>query len=245
MDYHLKLRHEFCQKYQFSRLFDLQHLTVCRQIELVLYIEKFSKWEVALVEAGKEYIKLKKYYPFFSDAIHTYVLPKKEKDYAAKVRHYHLFEPRVEKKLSYTMSLTLYGENIFKHLGRAQGNYDEAIAADISKYYRQQNVRGPEAVIVITMNETFAVIVIRGVTSTFWKRYQRDSQEAQGFFAKATKRLAEEAVRFSFLNQQYPLKEILFMDFQWEQDILYMVVLCDTGSWQKILSEPPLAACFM
>ena len=241
-EYHLKLRQEMCCKYPFACFFDLQRLMVCRQVEMTLYVERYTQWEVALVSEGREYVKLKKYYPFLAEAIRTYALPKKEKDYASRARYYHLFEPHVGKKRSYTISLTFYGDSVFKSLGGGPNKYDEAIAADISKYYRQQNVRGPEAVMVVLMESIFAVIIIRGVTSAFWRRYQKDSAEAQNFFAKATKILAQEAVEFAFLNQRYPWDRVLLSDFQWEQDVIYMVVLCDGFAWRQILETPPLSA---
>ena len=242
IDYHLKLRQAMCRKYPFVCFFDLQQLMVCRQVEMTLYVERYSQWEVALVGEGREYVKLKKYYPFLAEATRTYVLPRKEKEYASRARYYHLFEPYIGKKRSYTISLTFYSDSIFKSLGGGPNKYDEAIAADISKYYRQQNVRGPEAVMVVLMESVFAVIIIRGVTSTFWRRYQKDSAEAQAFFAKATKSLAQEAVEFAFLNQRYPWDRVLLSDFQWEQDVLYMVVLCDGFAWRQIMAAPPLAA---
>lgn len=236
LDYQKNLRRKIYEHYQFPELTQIKHITVGRQVELIVYVEYFSKWERALLDYGGEHDNFKKYYPLILNIIQKHILPQKEKDYAAHIRYFHLFKPCSRQILSYSISLTVYDDNIFKHLTKGQGSSDDSIAADISRYYREQNQRGPEWVTVVSLDKTFIAIIISGVTSPFWYRYQQISPESKIFFKNAIKQLSREAIEIAFKNHNLAGTRILFSDFQWEKDAIFIVAIRDMESWEKLLS---------
>ncbi|WP_307223430.1 hypothetical protein [Pectinatus haikarae] len=235
LDYQKTLRHNIYEYYQFPELTQIKYITVGRQVELIVYVEYFSKWEKVLLGYGDEHNNFKKYYPLILNFMKKYVLPKKEKDYSSHIRYYHLFNPCMQQTLSYSISLTVYDDNIFKHLTKGQGSGDDSMAADISRYYREQNLRGPEWVTVVSLDKIFVAIIISGVTSPFWHRYQQVSLESRIFFKDAIKQLSKEAIEFSFKNHNIAGGRILFSDFQWKEDTIFIVAIRDKESWEKLL----------
>ncbi|WP_231036103.1 hypothetical protein [Pectinatus sottacetonis] len=223
------------ETYQFPVLAKLKYLIVGRQVELIVYVENFSKWERALLQYSNEATKFGKYYPLLLGFIKTHVLPRKEKSYGSNVRYYHLFKPCNIKTMSYSISLTVYEDNIFKHLTKTQGISDDAMASDISKYYREQNLRGPEWVSVVSLDKIFIAVVIYGVSSPFWKRYQQISPEIKTLFTAAIERLSKEAVEYSLEHHKIKEGKILFMDFQSNDDTVFVVVVRSIDKWEDLL----------
>jgi hypothetical protein len=231
----LKLLDDACEAYKFPKLAQIKYLMVNRQVELVVYVNYLTKWEQILLKQEKNYSQLNYYHPLFLDFMEKCIVPQKEKAYESKVHFYHLFQPYNKPTLSYSIGLTVYKENIFKYISSRRGNTDDAIAADISKYYREQNLRGPEWVTVVSLDPAFIAVIISGVSSPFWKRYQGLSIDTRHFFKEATCQLSREAVIHSFNNHNILQGDILFLDFNWHKDTIFIVAVRNKNDWQKIL----------
>lgn len=79
LDYQKNLRRKIYEHYQFPELTQIKHITVGRQVELIVYVEYFSKWERALLDYGGEHDNFKKYYPLILNIIQKHILPKKKR----------------------------------------------------------------------------------------------------------------------------------------------------------------------
>jgi len=235
IEYHNQLCAEMSKKYDIPNLVELKYLAVSSQVELIIYVEPLSLWDELSMRYNGEKTNWQKHYRLTSELIKKYALPKKEQDYDAKIRYFHFFEPCCMDGKVYNASLKIYDKNIFKHFGRVQGEVDDKIVASISKFFREQSIRGPERVIACTLDEHFIAIAIHGITPPFWQRYQRENADAGVMLKSAVKTLVEEAVLHSLNQQSIMQAQILFLDFQQEEDIIFVIVTRNEDEWKAYL----------
>ncbi len=235
-DFHLQLRNEVYTRYKFPFLTDIKYLTVNRQVELIVYVENFTKWEKVLVARGEKKTNFGRYYKVVLDILRSYVLPKKEKAYNSKISHYYMFEPRVYEAFSCSISLAVYEKNIFKHISSIRGIADDKMVTDISKVFRDENARGPEWITVVSLDEQYIAIVIQGITPMFWRKYQNEDSAGKVFLKNGIEILARKAIGFSLEQQGITNGEILFLEFLQADDTIFMVVLRDKKEWEKTLA---------
>lgn len=233
--YHVQLGEETCTQYNIPNLAEIKYLTVSSQVELIIYVEPLTLWEEMAIRYHGEKTNWQKYYPMILEIIKKYVLPKKEQAYDAKVRYFHLFEPCCIDGMVYNASLTVYEKNLFKHFGRIQGELDDKIVAHISKFFREQSTRGPEWVIACSLDDHLIAIAIRGITPPFWQRYQQENADARVILKNAIKKLAEEAVLYSLTQQSIEQAKVLFLDFQQDEDLIFVIVSRNEDKWKAFL----------
>lgn len=237
IEYHNQLCAELCRQYDIPNLVDIKYLAVSSQVELIIYVEPLTVWDELSMRYNGEKTNWQKYYLLISELIQKYVLPKKEQGYDAKIQYFHFFEPCCMDGKVYNASLKIYDKNIFKHFGRVQGEVDDKIVASISKFFREQSARGPERVIACTLDDHFIAIAIHGITPSFWQRYQRENIDAGVMLKSAVKTLVKEAVLHSLAQQSILQAQILFLDFQQEEDIIFALVARNKDEWKARLQS--------